>query len=143
MFEVGGRLLINELAMRPHNSGHWSIEGSVTSQFEQHLRAVLDWPLGDTSALAPVTVMANVLGGSREDSDGVARTWTIPAPRFTCMARACGRVARWVTSRDGHRVDDVRKRAAEAADWIRDGDAVMSARVGSSHGIGFRLAGHE
>ncbi|RFA22616.1 5-(carboxyamino)imidazole ribonucleotide synthase [Subtercola boreus] len=57
------RLLVNELAMRPHNSGHWSIEGSVTSQFEQHLRAVLDLPLGATDARAPVTVMVNVLGG--------------------------------------------------------------------------------
>jgi 5-(carboxyamino)imidazole ribonucleotide synthase len=55
--------LVNELAMRPHNSGHWSIDGAVTSQFEQHLRAVLDLPLGDTSARAPWTVMGNVLGG--------------------------------------------------------------------------------
>jgi 5-(carboxyamino)imidazole ribonucleotide synthase len=59
----GTGLLVNELAMRPHNSGHWTIEGSVTSQFEQHLRAVLDYPLGDTRPTAPVTVMANVLGG--------------------------------------------------------------------------------
>ncbi len=58
------RLLVNELAMRPHNSGHWTIEGSTTSQFEQHLRAVLDYPLGATAAVAPVTVMANVLGGA-------------------------------------------------------------------------------
>ena len=57
------RLLVNELAMRPHNSGHWSIEGSVTSQFEQHLRAVLDLPLGDTAIRSPWTVMVNVLGG--------------------------------------------------------------------------------
>jgi 5-(carboxyamino)imidazole ribonucleotide synthase len=56
-------LLVNELAMRPHNSGHWSMDGSVTSQFEQHLRAVLDYPLGRTDALAPYTVMGNVLGG--------------------------------------------------------------------------------
>ena len=55
--------LVNELAMRPHNSGHWSIDGAVTSQFEQHLRAVLDLPLGDTSPRAPWTVMSNVLGG--------------------------------------------------------------------------------
>ncbi|WP_084104930.1 5-(carboxyamino)imidazole ribonucleotide synthase [Demequina sp. NBRC 110056] len=67
LFETEDGLLINELAMRPHNSGHWTIEGSVTSQFEQHLRAVLDLPLGDTSAVAPVTVMANVLGGARGD----------------------------------------------------------------------------
>ncbi|MEO6501692.1 MAG: 5-(carboxyamino)imidazole ribonucleotide synthase [Jatrophihabitantaceae bacterium] len=61
--ERGGALLVNELAMRPHNSGHWTIEGSRTSQFEQHLRAVLDYPLGVTAQTAPVVVMANVLGG--------------------------------------------------------------------------------
>lgn len=63
LFEtVDGGLLVNELAMRPHNSGHWSMDGAVTSQFEQHIRAVLDYPLGDTAMLAPATVMANVLG---------------------------------------------------------------------------------
>jgi len=58
----GGALLVNELAMRPHNSGHWTMDGARTSQFEQHMRAVLDYPLGDTDAVVPVTVMANVLG---------------------------------------------------------------------------------
>src|SRR5699024_369795 len=67
LFEVIGAdgrpgVLVNELAMRPHNSGHWTMDGAVTSQFEQHLRAVLDYPLGSTVAIAPVTVMANVLG---------------------------------------------------------------------------------
>ncbi|MGB8406292.1 MAG: 5-(carboxyamino)imidazole ribonucleotide synthase [Mycobacterium sp.] len=63
LFEtVDGKLLVNELAMRPHNSGHWSMDGARTGQFEQHLRAVLDYPLGDTSPIAPVTVMGNVLG---------------------------------------------------------------------------------
>ena len=63
LFETpNGRLLINELAMRPHNSGHFSIEGSTTSQFEQHLRAVLDLPLGSTSSTAPHSVMVNLLG---------------------------------------------------------------------------------
>jgi len=57
------RILVNELAMRPHNSGHWTIEGAVTSQFEQHLRAVLDLPLGSTDARQPYAVMVNVLGG--------------------------------------------------------------------------------
>lgn len=57
-----GNMLVNELAMRPHNSGHFSIEGSVTSQFEQHLRAVLDLPLGSTRMLAPVALMLNLLG---------------------------------------------------------------------------------
>jgi 5-(carboxyamino)imidazole ribonucleotide synthase len=63
LFEtVHGGLVVNELAMRPHNSGHWTMDGATTSQFEQHLRAVLDYPLGDTSPVAPVTVMANLLG---------------------------------------------------------------------------------
>nr|CRL78312.1 phosphoribosylaminoimidazole carboxylase, PurK protein [Mycolicibacterium komanii] len=63
LFEtVDGALLVNELAMRPHNSGHWTMDGAHTSQFEQHLRAVLDYPLGDTAPIVPVTVMANVLG---------------------------------------------------------------------------------
>ncbi len=57
------RVLVNELAMRPHNSGHWSIDGSVTSQFEQHVRAVLDLPLGDPARTAPWSVMINILGG--------------------------------------------------------------------------------
>ena len=60
------RVLINELAMRPHNSGHWTQDGAVTSQFEQHLRAVLDLPLGSTDATAPWTVMVNILGGPTE-----------------------------------------------------------------------------
>jgi 5-(carboxyamino)imidazole ribonucleotide synthase len=73
LFEVAGAagaastVLVNELAMRPHNSGHWTIEGSVTSQFEQHLRAVLDLPLGETTARARWAVMANVLGSGRDD----------------------------------------------------------------------------
>jgi 5-(carboxyamino)imidazole ribonucleotide synthase len=67
MFVKGENLFINELAMRPHNSGHWTIEGSLTSQFEQHLRAVLDLPLGEPSMTAPIAVMGNVLGGSKTD----------------------------------------------------------------------------
>ena len=67
MFVKGENLFVNELAMRPHNSGHWTIEGSHTSQFEQHLRAVLDLPLGDPSMTAPVAVMGNVLGGNKTD----------------------------------------------------------------------------
>jgi 5-(carboxyamino)imidazole ribonucleotide synthase len=63
LFETAEGLLVNELAMRPHNSGHWTIEGARTSQFEQHLRAVLDYPLGTTTLTAPVVVMANLLGG--------------------------------------------------------------------------------
>lgn len=67
MFVTGSRLLVNELAMRPHNSGHWTIEGATTSQFEQHLRAVLDLPLGATDMRAPHAVMTNVLGSELSD----------------------------------------------------------------------------
>jgi 5-(carboxyamino)imidazole ribonucleotide synthase len=67
LFEAPGGLVVNELAMRPHNSGHWSIEGATTSQFEQHLRAILDWPLGDVRPRARSTVMVNVLGGPTTD----------------------------------------------------------------------------
>jgi len=66
MFVVGDRLLVNELAMRPHNTGHWTIDGAVTSQFEQHLRAVLNLPLGDTSPKAAWSVMVNLLGSDLE-----------------------------------------------------------------------------
>jgi 5-(carboxyamino)imidazole ribonucleotide synthase len=67
LFHAPDGLVVNELAMRPHNSGHWSIDGSHTSQFEQHLRAVLDWPLGDPSPTAPVSVMVNLLGAETTD----------------------------------------------------------------------------
>lgn len=73
LFEtVAGEILVNELAMRPHNSGHFSIEGSQTSQFEQHLRAVLDLPLGSTKPTAPVAVMVNLLGVD-DQNDFVSR----------------------------------------------------------------------
>ncbi|RLK47772.1 5-(carboxyamino)imidazole ribonucleotide synthase [Microbacterium telephonicum] len=69
LFETSDeRLLINELAMRPHNSGHWSQDGAVTSQFEQHVRAALDLPLGDPSPRQPWAVMVNILGGPASDS---------------------------------------------------------------------------
>ncbi len=68
LFETAdGRVLVNELAMRPHNTGHWSMDGAVTSQFEQHLRAVADLPLGETTPTAPVVVMVNLLGGHAQD----------------------------------------------------------------------------
>jgi 5-(carboxyamino)imidazole ribonucleotide synthase len=67
MFVKGDDLFINELAMRPHNSGHWTIDGSRTSQFEQHLRAILDLPLGDPSMTAEFAVMGNILGGDKTD----------------------------------------------------------------------------
>jgi 5-(carboxyamino)imidazole ribonucleotide synthase len=74
LFAAGHGLLVNELAMRPHNSGHWTIEGARTSQFEQHLRAVLDLPLGDPRMAAPHVVTANVFGagGSGPSGPGVS-----------------------------------------------------------------------
>jgi 5-(carboxyamino)imidazole ribonucleotide synthase len=74
LFQTADGVLVNELAMRPHNSGHWTIEGARTSQFEQHLRAVLDYPLGSTEMVAPVVVMANVLGGAAAEPG-----WSGPA----------------------------------------------------------------
>ncbi len=70
LFETPGRApgyLINELAMRPHNTGHWTMDGAVTGQFEQHLRAVLDLPLGSTDSLGSIVVMKNFLGGANLD----------------------------------------------------------------------------
>ena len=68
LFETaGGEVLVNELAMRPHNTGHWSMDGAVTGQFEQHLRAVADLPLGATDMLAPCAVMVNLLGGAASE----------------------------------------------------------------------------
>lgn len=69
LFETtDGRVLVNELAMRPHNTGHWSQDGAITSQFENHLRAVLDLPLGSPLARTPWTVMVNILGGLADES---------------------------------------------------------------------------
>jgi 5-(carboxyamino)imidazole ribonucleotide synthase len=67
MFVKGEDIYVNELAMRPHNSGHWSIEGAETSQFEQHLRAILDLPLGSPAMSHEYAVMGNVLGGAKTD----------------------------------------------------------------------------
>jgi len=75
LFETtDGRILVNELAMRPHNTGHWTQDGAVTSQFENHLRAVLDLPLGSPVARTPWTVMVNILGGADETGQ-TARLW--------------------------------------------------------------------
>jgi len=67
MFVKGKHLYVNEVAMRPHNSGHWTIDGARTSQFEQHLRAILDLPLGDPSMTSEFAVMGNILGGEKAD----------------------------------------------------------------------------
>ncbi|WP_255998020.1 5-(carboxyamino)imidazole ribonucleotide synthase [Corynebacterium sp. CCUG 71335] len=69
LFADGDEVIVNELAMRPHNTGHWTQNGCVTSQFEQHVRAVLDWPLGSVEMTAPFTVMVNTLGGETEPAE--------------------------------------------------------------------------
>lgn len=72
LFDTGNDVLVNELAMRPHNSGHWSMNGAVTSQFENHLRAILGWPLGDTAVLTKNAVMVNLIGtGAEVDEIGI------------------------------------------------------------------------
>jgi 5-(carboxyamino)imidazole ribonucleotide synthase len=116
-----GHVLVNELAMRPHNSGHWTIDGSVTSQFEQHLRAVLDLPLGDTRPRARWTVMANVLGGVHED---LYRSYLHvmahdPAVKVHLYGKSVrpGRKVGHVTV-CGDDLEDVRARARHAADFI-------------------------
>lgn len=73
LFETADGILINELAMRPHNTGHWTQDGAVTSQFENHLRAVLDLPLGPTTPHRPWSVMVNVLGGAVQDLEAQER----------------------------------------------------------------------
>ena len=124
LFETPAGLLVNELAMRPHNSGHWTIEGARTSQFEQHLRAVLDLPLGAPTAAAPYTVMANVLGG---DDPGLhARLVHVmaadPGVKVHLYGKAVrpGRKIGHVTVL-GDDVDDLRDRARRAASYLRHG----------------------
>ncbi|MEP6598372.1 MAG: 5-(carboxyamino)imidazole ribonucleotide synthase [Actinomycetota bacterium] len=131
LFETtDGVLLVNELAMRPHNSGHWTIEGSRTSQFEQHLRAVLDYPLGATTATAPVVVMANLLGGSDDVTPAA-----VDERLHQCMARwpdvkvhlygkqvRPGRKIGHVTAL-GDDPKLVRERARAAADYLSNGAA--------------------
>jgi 5-(carboxyamino)imidazole ribonucleotide synthase len=118
--------LVNELAMRPHNSGHWTIEGARTSQFEQHLRAVLDLPLGTTTPTAPYVVMANVLGGT--DPDVYSRYIHVmahdPAIKVHFYGKGVrpGRKIGHVTAL-GDDLDEVRERARHAADYLRRGPA--------------------
>lgn len=127
LFEVSGddggpAFLVNELAMRPHNSGHWTIDGAVTSQFEQHLRAVLDLPLGSTETRSPWTVMANVLGGDDEDLYPAMRRLLAddPSARVHLYGKQVrpGRKIGHVTV-CGDDLDELRTRARRAADLLR------------------------
>ncbi len=129
MFETPGGLLVNELAMRPHNTGHWTIEGARTSQFEQHLRAVLDLPLGSPAMTAPAAVMANVLGGG--DADVYDRYIHVMAADQAVKVHMYGKQVRpgrkigHVTA-VGDDPEDLADRARRAASYLRwgkeDGD---------------------
>lgn len=129
LFEVPGSasgFYINELAMRPHNTGHWTQDGAVTSQFEQHLRAVLDLPLGDASALAEVSVMKNYLGGEHDDIFGVYPLAFSAEPRakihFYGKEPRPGRKIGHVNVTGGaHELEQLRHIAANAASILRDG----------------------
>jgi 5-(carboxyamino)imidazole ribonucleotide synthase len=132
MFETtDGRVLVNELAMRPHNTGHWSMDGAVTGQFENHLRAVLDLPLGSPDARAPWTVMVNILGGEHgalsENLYGGYPHVFARDPRLKVHLYGKdvkpGRKVGHVTAY-GDDLDDVRERARHAAAWFR-GDLGM------------------
>lgn len=114
--------LVNELAMRPHNSGHWTIDGSVTSQFEQHLRAVLDLPLGSTRARERWTVMGNVLGGDYPELYATYRHLMArdPAMKFHLYGKDV-RPGRKIGHVDvsGDDLDDLRARARHACDYLQ------------------------
>jgi 5-(carboxyamino)imidazole ribonucleotide synthase len=124
LFETDAGLLVNELAMRPHNSGHWTIEGARTSQFEQHLRAVLDLPLGAPVLAAPHAVMVNVLGGDdpRLHSRLVHVMAADPGLRVHLYGKLVrpGRKVGHVTAL-GDDVEALRDRAWRAASYLRLG----------------------
>jgi 5-(carboxyamino)imidazole ribonucleotide synthase len=127
LFETtDGRILVNELAMRPHNTGHWTQDGAVTSQFENHLRAVMDLPLGSPEARAPWAVMVNILGGPDERLTGrlydayphaFARDPRLKVHLYgkdVKPGRKVGHVNAY-----GDDLDEVRERAQHAAAWFR------------------------
>jgi 5-(carboxyamino)imidazole ribonucleotide synthase len=131
LFETADGVLVNELAMRPHNSGHWTIEGARTSQFEQHLRAVLDYPLGSTAMTAPVVVMANVLGGAAAGQDWngppldervhhFMAHWPDVKLHWYGKGQRPGRKLGHVTAL-GNDLEEVRARAVAAARYLADG----------------------
>ncbi len=128
LFETDdGELSVNELAMRPHNTGHWTIEGAVTSQFENHLRAVCDLPLGSPRARSAWTVMVNVLGGDVPDLPSCLRHVQArdPALRVHLYDKAvvAGRKVGHVTATGdgvspGETLAELRARCRHAADYF-------------------------
>ncbi|MDQ0733994.1 5-(carboxyamino)imidazole ribonucleotide synthase [Arthrobacter agilis] len=129
---VGAGYLINELAMRPHNSGHWTMDGAATGQFEQHLRAVLDLPLGATHAVAQHAVMKNVLGGANTDIYGAYPTALSSGPsakvhfygKDVRPGRKIGHVN--ALAAPGEPLAAVRERASRVAAILRDGTDLPS-----------------
>jgi 5-(carboxyamino)imidazole ribonucleotide synthase len=125
LFETtDGRVLVNELAMRPHNTGHWTQDGAVTSQFENHLRAVLDLPLGSPAARAPWTVMVNILGGPTQTGrlyDGfphaMARDPFLRVHLYGKELRPGRKVGH--VNAYGDDLEDCLERARHAAAWFR------------------------
>jgi len=112
-----GRLLVNELALRPHNTGHWTIEGAATSQFEQHLRAVLDWPLGETGLTGPAVATVNVVGrGAHDPASALPRALVVPGAHVHLYGKAprAGRKLGHVTALgpDPARALDIAREAA-------------------------------
>ncbi|GAA3048278.1 5-(carboxyamino)imidazole ribonucleotide synthase [Gordonia defluvii] len=128
LFETAdGGLVVNELAMRPHNSGHWSMDGAITSQFEQHLRAILDYPLGPTDIVAGPVVMANVLGAAQAPAMSMDERVhhlmaRLPEAKLHLYGkgerpdRKIGHVN--IVGAPGASVDEVRERAERAATWL-------------------------
>jgi 5-(carboxyamino)imidazole ribonucleotide synthase len=144
LFQTADGVLVNELAMRPHNSGHWTIEGARTSQFEQHLRAVLDYPLGSTAMTAPVVVMANVLGGAASTEDWAGPTldervhhlmahWPDVKLHWYGKGQRPGRKLGHVTAL-GDDLAEVRARATAAARYLADGIVDPAFAFAHEHG---------
>ncbi|WP_426998623.1 5-(carboxyamino)imidazole ribonucleotide synthase [Pseudarthrobacter sp. N5] len=135
---VGAGFLINELAMRPHNTGHWTQDGSVTSQFEQHLRAVLNLPLGATDVLGPIVVMKNFLGGDNQDLFSAYPTALAsePAAKIHCYGKEVrpGRKIGHVNLVGTSAADaaSLRHRATRVANIIRDGRIPAETPPGTS-----------
>ena len=121
LFDTGTGVLVNELAMRPHNSGHWSMDGAITSQFENHLRAVMDWPLGSPAMTSPWAIMVNLLGQDLGDLQGAFRHVMARDPGIKIHlygkdvrpGRKIGHV-----NAVGENIDDLKQRAWHAADYL-------------------------
>src|SRR4051794_9851378 len=143
LFQTEAGVLVNELAMRPHNSGHWTIEGAPPSQFGQHLRAALDSPLGETAMTAPVVVMANVLGGAAAEEDWAGPSLDERVHHFMAHwpevklhwygkglrpSRKLGHVTALGTD-----LDEVRARAVAAARYLADGVVDPAFAFASEH----------